>query len=58
MKRRELVRRLGDLGCILEREGAQHTIYRAPSGLKIAVPRHTEIAEGTARKILREAASD
>lgn len=56
MKRRDLVRRLAELGAIFVREGGGHTIYQNPRTLDtIAVPRHTEIAEGLAKKILRDA---
>lgn len=56
MKRRELVQRIIDLGAVFVREGAGHTIYRNPRiDLNIPVPRHNEIAEGLARKIIRDA---
>lgn len=53
MKRRDLERRLRIAGCILKREGASHSIWINPNtGVKEAVPRHTEIKEPLARKIL------
>lgn len=56
MKRKELVRRLTELGAVLHREGGEHTIYKNPrTGLLIAVPRHAEVNEHTAKAILRDA---
>lgn len=54
MKRRELVKTLTDNGYELYRHGSNHDIYRKGK-IKIAVPRHTEIIEDTARDILKEA---
>jgi mRNA interferase HicA len=52
MKRRELVRHLDKHGCYLDREGANHSIYRNPAnGRCSAIPRHAEIKETTARTI-------
>jgi mRNA interferase HicA len=56
MKRVDLIRAITALGAVFEREGSEHTLYRNPrTGRPIAVPRHREVAEGTARKILRDA---
>lgn len=58
MKRRELLKKLGAAGAVFVREGGSHTIYLNPeTGVLIVVPRHPEIAEGTARKILKEASA-
>lgn len=58
MKRSELLRRLRQSGAELLREGGAHTIYRNPrTGLLIPVPRHKEINERLAEKILRDADS-
>jgi predicted RNA binding protein YcfA (HicA-like mRNA interferase family) len=55
VKRRELLRRLEKAGCELVREGARHTIYLNPeSGRTAAVPRHAEIKEHLAARILDE----
>ncbi|MCY2992424.1 MAG: type II toxin-antitoxin system HicA family toxin [Planctomycetota bacterium] len=52
MKRRDLIRYLEDQGCYLDREGANHSIYRNPAnGRCAAVPRHREIKDTTARTI-------
>ena len=54
MKRRELLRRLQQEGCILLRSGGGHDVYLNPkTGKKQPVPRHSEIDEHLARHILR-----
>jgi len=41
-------------GCYLKHEGASHALWINPkNGVTEAVPRHTEIKEPLARKILR-----
>jgi predicted RNA binding protein YcfA (HicA-like mRNA interferase family) len=56
VKRRELLRQIAALGATLVREGRGHSIYRNPrTGQLIPVPRHAEIAEVLARKIVRDA---
>ena len=54
MKRRALEKRLRVAGCYLKREGASHSLWTNPrTGVVEAVPRHTEIKEPLARKILK-----
>jgi mRNA interferase HicA len=54
MKRRDLERRLRLAGCQLKREGNSHSLWINPStGIVEAVPRHVEIKEPLARKILK-----
>jgi mRNA interferase HicA len=54
MKRRDLERRLRLAGCQLKREGSSHSLWINPStGIVEAVPRHVEIKEPLARKILK-----
>ncbi len=54
MKRRELEKRLRIAGCYLKREGSSHSLWINPkNGTIEAVPRHTEIKEPLAKKILR-----
>jgi predicted RNA binding protein YcfA (HicA-like mRNA interferase family) len=54
MKRRDLERRLRMAGCFLKREGANHSLWTNPAnGETEAVPRHTEIKEPLAKKILK-----
>ncbi len=55
MKRKGLVRRLTDVGCILLRHGSRHDLYKNPTtGKKQPVPRHAEIDENLAKHILKE----
>jgi len=54
MKRRELERRLRMAGCYLKREGASHSIWINPkNGAIETIPRHSEIKEPLAKKILK-----
>jgi len=54
MKRRDLEQMLRMAGCYLKHEGASHALWINPkNGVTEAVPRHTEIKEPLARKILR-----
>ena len=42
-------------GCVLDREGAAHSIWLNPLQRKIAsVPRHREIKDGTVRAICKQ----
>src|SRR5437764_15448869 len=55
MKREELLRHLRRHGCVLRREGKEHTLWENPqTGHAEAVPRHSEIASLLARKICRK----
>jgi mRNA interferase HicA len=57
MKRKELVKRLQAAGWVHLREGARHSVFA--NGMRtIAVPRHREINEHTARAILKAARKD
>jgi len=54
MKRIDLERRLRIAGCYLKREGGSHSLWINPrTGAIEAVPRHGEIKEPLARKILK-----
>jgi predicted RNA binding protein YcfA (HicA-like mRNA interferase family) len=54
MKRRDLERKLRIAGCYLKREGSAHSIWVNPkSGVTETVPRHNEIKENLAKKILK-----
>jgi len=54
MKRVDLIRAITALGCELVRHGGKHDWYRNPAtGISQAVPRHREIKEPLARRILR-----
>lgn len=54
MKRVDLIREIERLGCTLIRHGAKHDWYRnSITGASQPVPRHREIKEFLARKIIR-----
>jgi hypothetical protein len=54
MKRAVLERKLRIAGCYLKREGKAHSLWINPkTGTIEAVPRHTEIKEPLALKILK-----
>ncbi len=54
MKRRDLIRRIEEAGCLLIRHGGRHDWYRNPeTGVSQPVPRHSEIQENLARHILK-----
>jgi mRNA interferase HicA len=54
MKRIDLVREIESFGCVLVRHGAKHDWYRNPNtGVAQPVPRHREVEERLARKIVR-----
>lgn len=55
MKRRELEKRLVELGWWLKRHGGKHD-YWTNGVSEETVPRHSEINENLARKILKAAA--
>jgi mRNA interferase HicA len=59
MKRRDLIRKLEELGCVLVRHGASHDWYTNPSAKKSQpVPRHSEIHDGLAKSIIRKLSKD
>lgn len=53
MKRKDLIRKLEQAGFKLVRNGANHDIYKRGQDEE-TVPRHKEIDEMLARKILRK----
>lgn len=56
MKRRDLENQLKILNVIYSHDGGKHDIFvRQSDGKKIPVPRHKEIKERTAQRILKEA---
>lgn len=55
MKRIDLIKRLESAGFRNVRDVGDHTIYKMDGYPPIAVPRHREINEYTARAILRVA---
>ncbi|HEY95034.1 MAG TPA: type II toxin-antitoxin system HicA family toxin [Dehalococcoidia bacterium] len=54
MKRKELVKKILNSGCILVRHGSKHDWYQNPdSKISQPVPRHREIAESLAKHIMK-----
>lgn len=55
MKRRDLIRRIEEAGAVFIRHGGKHDWYQNPK-TKMAqpVPRHTEINEMLAKRIIRK----
>ena len=53
MKRRDLIKKLEAKGFILVRHGAKHDVYKRGSDEE-QVPRHNEINELLARKIIKK----
>ncbi len=59
MKRLDLIKKLKAAGCELLRHGGKHDVYHNPkTGLSQPVPRHREINERLAKKIIRDLAED
>ncbi|MGD0181683.1 MAG: type II toxin-antitoxin system HicA family toxin [Terriglobales bacterium] len=57
MKRIDLVRHLESHGCLLLREGANHSVYHNPSAQRTStVPRHREVKNPTAIRICKQLA--
>lgn len=55
MKVRDLIRAISDEGATLVRHGHDHDWYRKViTGRMAAIPRHREVNENTARKIIRD----
>lgn len=53
MKQRDLIKKLEQAGFRFERHGTDHDIYRRGSDIE-EVPRHREVNERLARKILKK----
>lgn len=59
MKHRDLIKKLKSAGCELLRQGSNHEIYHNPSrGKSQPVPRHKEINELLAKKIIKDLTSE
>ena len=59
MKRKDLEKKLRIAGCYLKREGRAHSLWINPrNGAIEAVPRHNEIKEPLANKILKNLGSN
>jgi predicted RNA binding protein YcfA (HicA-like mRNA interferase family) len=54
MKRTELIKLIGEMGCVLIRHGKRHDWYQNPvTKMAQPVPRHNEIKDGLAKHILK-----
>ncbi len=54
MKRKDLIKRLEDLGCMFIRNGGNHDWYQNPNTrISQPIPRHNEIQEYLAKHILK-----
>ena len=54
MKRRQLIRRLTTMGCVLIRRGGKHDWYQNPvTKVSQPVPRHAEIKDPLAQHIIK-----
>jgi len=54
MKRVDLIKAIEASGCVLVRHGGRHDWYRTPvTGVSQPVPRHREVKEPLARRIIR-----
>lgn len=59
MKRRDLLKKLASMRCVLIRQGANHDWYQNPKTMMAQpVPRHKEINEYLARHILKKLQDD
>ena len=59
MKRRSLLKYLGQLGCVIVREGRRHTIVKnSVNGAESQVPRHREVKTGTVLGICKDLGVD
>jgi mRNA interferase HicA len=55
MKRRDLIKKLEELGCVLVRHGAKHDWYtNQKTKQSQPVPRHNEINENLAKSIIKK----
>ncbi|WP_446008542.1 type II toxin-antitoxin system HicA family toxin [Candidatus Electrothrix sp.] len=55
MKRKKLLKKLRQMGCILVRHGGAHDWYTNPeTKTSQPVPRHTEINENLAKSIIKK----
>jgi len=55
VKRKDLIKKLTDSGCVLVRRGGRHDLYKNPTtGKKQPIPRHNEIDENLVKHIIKE----
>jgi mRNA interferase HicA len=55
MKRRDLIKKLEQMGYAEARDDGDHTIYSKQGMRPVQVPRHRELNENTAKAILKAA---
>jgi len=54
MKRKDLIRAIEEIGCVLIRHGGRHDWYQnSETKISQPVPRHSEIKESLAKHILK-----
>ncbi|MEH2284916.1 MAG: type II toxin-antitoxin system HicA family toxin [Nostoc sp.] len=59
MKRRDLIKRLEEMGCVFIRHGGKHDWYQNPrTKVSQPVPRHREIKEQLAKHIIKMLGDD
>jgi predicted RNA binding protein YcfA (HicA-like mRNA interferase family) len=59
MKRRDLIKLLEQMGCVLVRNGGRHDWYtNVQTKQSQPVPRHNEINENLAKSIIKKLSSD
>ncbi|MEZ4526140.1 MAG: type II toxin-antitoxin system HicA family toxin [Desulfobacterales bacterium] len=59
MKRRELIKKLEDMGCVLVRHGGAHDWYtNFATKQSQPIPLHKEINENLAKSIIRKLSSE
>lgn len=59
MKRRDLLKRLQEMGCIFIRHGGKHDWYQNPeTKISQPIPRHREIKENLAKRIIKMLRND
>lgn len=55
MKRKDLLKKLDQIGCVFIRHGGKHDWYQNPiTGMFQPIPRHNEINEVLARQIIKK----
>jgi predicted RNA binding protein YcfA (HicA-like mRNA interferase family) len=55
MKRRELIKKLQEMGCVIVRHGGAHDWYtNLETKQSQPVPRHNEISENLAKSIIKK----
>jgi len=54
MKRKDLIKKISEAGCVFVRHGSSHDLYKNPrTGKKQPIPRHSDIDEDLSRHIIK-----